>query len=63
MFLSCLKKNSNTFFKVNQSCLFHLSSSSYGIKDFFDPVLPPGEVFVHGREWTVSDLRRKVIFV
>jgi hypothetical protein len=39
---------------------YHFTAPSYGIKEFFDPVLPPGEVFQVGREWAVSDLRRKV---
>lgn len=39
---------------------YHCTAPSYGIKEFFDPVLPPGEVFHVGREWSVADLRRKV---
>jgi hypothetical protein len=42
---------------------YHCTSASYGIKEFFDPVLPAGEVFVVGREWSVADLRRKVEFL
>ena len=41
---------------------FHVGRSVRGLDEFFD-VKKPNETVTTGRAWTVSDVRRKVIFM
>jgi hypothetical protein len=39
---------------------FHRSAPTFGLEEFFDPKVEPGQVLPTGRGWNVPELRRKV---
>jgi hypothetical protein len=39
---------------------YHGSATAFGLEEFFDPKVEPGQVLPTGRGWNVPELRRKV---